>query len=633
LPIAAAVRTHLRRAGSARRSSAARHRTSHLPATVITQNGGNPVTNTWSYNRRRLPTAETQTPDGTRSWSLTYGYNAQGQRTSETAPDNVITTHTVNALGQTTQISVKVKTTTTTVASNASYYPNGALQQFTYGNGITHTLTQNARQLPQHSQDGSVLDLTTTFDENGNVASIVDGTANARQSRSMTYDGLDRLTQVQSPMFGTASYGYDEQDNLRHVGISGGSQPRDHTYCYSADNRLEFVRSGPNCTGNASPAVIALGYDVQGNLQYKNGTAYSFDYGNRLRGTANRNYRYDAAGRRVRTDSAGSQLQYSDYAGDGRLVWQRDEAAGKRINNIYLAGSLVAEVSRSLATDAATYRYVHTDALGSPIAKTSSTGAVLETSEYEPYGQLLNRANDDRAGYTGHVMDAASGLTYMQQRYLDPAIGRFLSVDPVTAYDNPIGAFNRYWYANNNPYRFTDPDGRQSRREAHEDRERAARCNTGCNVGSFSSGSGVSSRASAPERVDWPKVGSAIGNALNSSRLMASGLAKLGIGELATDTGAGAPPGLLTMAWGAWNLRSSAIAYQRAEQQMSEAFSAPAQRQGLGEHARAFVGMLPWGTEADDPGEPSYQEVVRSHVIDLRERPTHFLSELGTLGF
>lgn len=50
----------------------------------------------------------------------------------------------------------------------------------------------------------------------------------------------------------------------------------------------------------------------------------------------------------------------------------------------------------------------------------------------------------------------------MQQRYYDPTVGRFLSVDPVTAYENPTGAFNRYWYANNNPYKFTDPDGRHS---------------------------------------------------------------------------------------------------------------------------------------------------------------------------
>jgi len=50
----------------------------------------------------------------------------------------------------------------------------------------------------------------------------------------------------------------------------------------------------------------------------------------------------------------------------------------------------------------------------------------------------------------------------MQQRYYDPQLGVFLSVDPVTAYGNPVGAFNRYWYANGNPYRFIDPDGRWS---------------------------------------------------------------------------------------------------------------------------------------------------------------------------
>lgn len=33
-------------------------------------------------------------------------------------------------------------------------------------------------------------------------------------------------------------------------------------------------------------------------------------------------------------------------------------------------------------------------------------------------------------------------------------------MDPITAYSNPVGAFNRYWYSNNNPYRFYDPDGR-----------------------------------------------------------------------------------------------------------------------------------------------------------------------------
>jgi len=276
----------------------------------------------------------------------------------------------------------------------------------------------------------------------------------------MAYDGLDRLTSASSPMFGTASYAYDALDNLTQVSLSGGSLPRTQYYCYTASNQVAFVRSGPQCTGNASPALTALTYDLQGNLASKNGTGYTFDYGNRLRGTAGQSYRYDADGRRVRQDSAGTSLKYSYYAKDGRLLWQRDEPASKRINNVYLAGSLLAEITRPIGSNAPTISYFHTDALGSPIAKTNAAGAIIETSEYEPYGSLLNRNNDDRAGYTGHVMDAVSGLTYMQQRYYDPGIGAFLSVDPVTAYSNPVGAFNRYRYASGNPYRFTDPDGR-----------------------------------------------------------------------------------------------------------------------------------------------------------------------------
>lgn len=45
----------------------------------------------------------------------------------------------------------------------------------------------------------------------------------------------------------------------------------------------------------------------------------------------------------------------------------------------------------------------------------------------------------------------------MQARYYDPVIGRFYSNDPVGFRD--IHSFNRYAYANNNPYKYTDPDG------------------------------------------------------------------------------------------------------------------------------------------------------------------------------
>lgn len=106
--------------------------------------------------------------------------------------------------------------------------------------------------------------------------------------------------------------------------------------------------------------------------------------------------------------------------------------------------------------------YIHTDHLGNVVAVTDENGNVVETSEYEPYGYVLNRPMGDSPGYTGHVEDAATGLVYMQQRYYDAGIGMFLSVDPVTAYSNPVGQFNRYRYANGNPYLFKDPDGRES---------------------------------------------------------------------------------------------------------------------------------------------------------------------------
>ncbi|MEL1264785.1 RHS repeat-associated core domain-containing protein [Pseudoxanthomonas putridarboris] len=104
--------------------------------------------------------------------------------------------------------------------------------------------------------------------------------------------------------------------------------------------------------------------------------------------------------------------------------------------------------------------YIHTDALGSLVAVTNQAGEVIERYDYEPYGAMIGRPAYQGIGYTGHVQDAATGLTYMQQRYYDPICGCFLSVDPVTAYDDPVNYFHRYRYAGNNPYKFTDPDGR-----------------------------------------------------------------------------------------------------------------------------------------------------------------------------
>lgn len=104
-------------------------------------------------------------------------------------------------------------------------------------------------------------------------------------------------------------------------------------------------------------------------------------------------------------------------------------------------------------------RYQHTDMLGTPVMETDALTNVISRSVYEPFGKRLG-GEKPGIGYTGHLQDEDLGLTYMQARYYDPLIGRFYSNDPVGyTSENPVMSFNRYMYVNNNPYKYTDPDG------------------------------------------------------------------------------------------------------------------------------------------------------------------------------
>ena len=423
------------------------------PATITTYNGTSntePVVNAYSYNRRGLMTGETSGQTGWYTWGLGYGYDTFANLYNVNYADGLSIIYAPNAIGQPTQAG--------TYATGITYHRNGALKQLTYGNGIDHTMSQNARQLPARNTDSAgVLDLGYAYDEHANVASIIDYTAGARQSRTLSYDNLDRLTRAAGPSFGTANYGYNVLDDIVRLKVTGGNKPRDHIYNYDAARHQ--LTSVTNWVGGAT--VIGFGYDTQGNLKNKNGQAYGFDFGNRLRTVPTKEqYRYDGYGRRVYSNTSTHAVW--QYSNAGQLMFSHDARNNRASNYIYLQGSLLAirEAPMSGGTGTYTVKYQHTDALGSPIKVTDAAGLTVETSEYEPYGHLANRALTDGPGFTGHVQDAATGLTYMQQRYYDPLVGRFLSVDPVTAYEAPQTNFNRSRYARNSPFNFTDPDGR-----------------------------------------------------------------------------------------------------------------------------------------------------------------------------
>ena len=112
--------------------------------------------------------------------------------------------------------------------------------------------------------------------------------------------------------------------------------------------------------------------------------------------------------------------------------------------------------------------YYHTDRQGSPIIATDESAKVIWRAHYRPFGERTQNLNyyldalENPVWFAGHVEDDRTSLSYMQARYYHPLLGRFLSVDPAPVSVERSASFNRYAYAYNNPYRYTDPDGREA---------------------------------------------------------------------------------------------------------------------------------------------------------------------------
>jgi RHS repeat-associated protein len=262
--------------------------------------------------------------------------------------------------------------------------------------------------------------------------------------RSMGYDGLDRLTTANG-LWGAGSYSYDALDNLRASTV--GTRNLQHNVDV-ATNRLTSLSGSQN---------LAFAYDANGNLTQRGGQGFAFDIGNRLQSaTGKASYTYDGHGRRTQVNYPDGSWKMHIYAQDGTLLLTRSSSLVDTAY-VYLGGKLLAETASVGGTT-----FTHTDALGSPVARTNAAGALVSRTQYEPYGATAAGAVPNGPGFTGHVNDPDTGLVYMQQRYFDPIAGRFLSVDPLVTDAKTGGHFGRYHYAENNPYRYMDPDGKDA---------------------------------------------------------------------------------------------------------------------------------------------------------------------------
>ncbi|MEJ6002994.1 RHS repeat domain-containing protein [Paucibacter soli] len=415
---------------------------SYTPDGLLQTVASNGATWTYGYNSLRLLSSETLNYGG-QNYALGWGYDSLGNLSSLTYPNNSSVAYSTNALGQARAVSG--------YASAVSHHPNGAVAGYTLANGIAHSLSQNTRGLPLLNRDAGVLQDLYAYDANGNVSSITDQQEGVF-SRTLGYDDLDRLISANAAnVWGNASYGYDALDNLRSavVGTRNSTLNID-----AARNLLSSVVTNGGST--------LYGYDVLGNLRSKGQQSFGFDLGNRLTTSSlGGSYAYDGLGRRIKVQSSDGSTRMQVYSQAGQLLWATSSGGPRPASStayVYLGGKQIAETSNGVT------QYVHTDGLGSPVAHTNSSGAILNRSRFEPYGYVAQgtkpSAGTSVIGFTGHVQDAETDLVYMQQRYYDPIAGRFLSVDPVMTDAATGKSFGRYHYGENNPYKFVDSDGR-----------------------------------------------------------------------------------------------------------------------------------------------------------------------------
>src|SRR6185437_4020848 len=341
-------------------------------------------------------------------------------------------------------------------ASNISYYPDGGTAGYSLNNGITATIKQNARQLPSnitYNQGGNLrFSEAYVYDADANLKTVTD-LVNGKNNQTLTYDGLSRLASDTAPNnWGTEAYTYDPLNNIRLHAITGLTL----SYNYDATNRLATMTEGtPTGAAFANFQYDARGNQTQSNVVFTS-TPHTFDAKNQMLqipGVAT--YSYDEAGRRIKKVLANGQVSYFFYSQAGQLMYEYNAATGQVTDYLYLNGKLIARY-----VPGQNPTYLLTDRLGTPVRETDPSGALTQSFSYRPFGGLYSGVSQQQPGYTGHVYDPESSLSYMQARYQDGGLGQFLSVDPVGPTPGNLFNFNRYDYANNNPIDHTDPDGR-----------------------------------------------------------------------------------------------------------------------------------------------------------------------------
>ena len=402
------------------------------------------------YNELDALTSETLTVDA-RTYQMNYTYDANGYMASSVLADGQTVSYGTDGFGRPTRATIGG----TDHASGVSYDIYGALTHLDYGNGATLREGRNGRNqtIWRDVVSGSSAAVSYTYDHdlNGRITSILDGVTTG-YDRTFGYDGIGRLITANG-QWGAGSYVYDGLGNLRFRNLGS----RTVQMSVSANNRIQAVRDTDD--GNVWRNIS---YDARGNVIAKPGLGFVYDLSDQpvsMSGDVSASFVYDGNYKRVKQTIDGETI-YTVYNQAGQVAYRDNITTGEATNYVRMGGRTVVRFKTG-GTGGLETAYLHADHLGSPVAATDETGAILWAEHFTPYGENIPgpAANPDDEGFTGHIQDTDTGLTYMQARFYDPMIGRFLSNDPVGFEEGGVAYFNRYAYTANDPVNLTDPTG------------------------------------------------------------------------------------------------------------------------------------------------------------------------------
>ncbi|MBQ6825745.1 MAG: RHS repeat-associated core domain-containing protein, partial [Clostridia bacterium] len=252
------------------------------------------------------------------------------------------------------------------------------------------------------------------------------------------------------------TYTYDNGGNILSVTLNDEVIK---TYTYG-DSEWKDLLTNFNGTG--------FTYDNIGNpLTYRDGMSFTWADGRKLasitKGEENIAYTYDINGLRTSKTVNGITTEY--YWLNGMLQGQK--TGSEHIIFLYdengLAyGFLVYE--NGVASGE--YYYIF-NAQGDVIGILDSTGTQVVEYNYNVWGELISITGTlaDTIGqknplrYRGYYFDAETGFYYLQSRYYDPVVQRFINADGLLSTGQGILGYNMFAYCGNNAVNNVDYTG------------------------------------------------------------------------------------------------------------------------------------------------------------------------------